>query len=115
MARLHEYQGKQQLAKEGVLTPHGAAATTPDTARAIAAEIGRPVMVKAQVWVTGRAGLGAIRKPRVEILFGKYYLVLRCTIGRGHYFVFSAPVGINIDPAGLPCTFFDALAIFTDA
>ena len=62
MARLHEYQGKQQLAKEGVLTPHGAAATTPDAARTIAAEIGRPVMVKAQVWVTGRAGLGAIRK-----------------------------------------------------
>jgi len=62
MARLHEYQGKQHLAQGGILVPRGTAATTAQAAYAIAAEIGRPVMVKAQVWVTGRAGIGAIRK-----------------------------------------------------
>lgn len=62
MARLHEYQGKQQLLQGGIMIPRGAAASTAEAAHAIAAEIGRPVMVKAQVWVTGRAGIGAIRK-----------------------------------------------------
>ena len=62
MARLHEYQGKHHLEQGGILVPRGAAATTAQAAYAIAAEIERPVMVKAQVWVTGRAGIGAIRK-----------------------------------------------------
>lgn len=62
MARLHEYQGKQQLAQGGILTPRGAVATTPEAARDVAAAIGSPVMVKAQVWITGRAGIGAIRR-----------------------------------------------------
>ena len=62
MARLHEYQGKHQLAQAGIATPRGAVATTPEAAYTTAVEIGCPVMVKAQVWVTGRAGIGAIRK-----------------------------------------------------
>ena len=62
MARLHEYQGKQHLAQGGILVPRGATATTVQAATTIAAEIGRPVMVKAQVWVTGRASIGAIQK-----------------------------------------------------
>jgi succinyl-CoA synthetase beta subunit len=56
MTRLHEYQGKAILKKFGVPVPKGGTAATPDEARAIAAEIGAPVVVKAQVWVTGRAG-----------------------------------------------------------
>ncbi|MEA3308720.1 MAG: ATP-grasp domain-containing protein [Chloroflexota bacterium] len=62
MARLHEYQGKKILKQFKFAVPQGRVATTPDAARAIAAEIGRPVMVKAQAWVTGRATLGGIRK-----------------------------------------------------
>ncbi|MEA3397902.1 MAG: ATP-grasp domain-containing protein, partial [Chloroflexota bacterium] len=62
MARLHEYQGKKILKQFKFAVPQGRVATTPDEARAIAAEIGRPVMVKAQAWVTGRATLGGIRK-----------------------------------------------------
>jgi len=60
MARLHEYQGKTLLAQRGVSIPRGRAASTPDQAREIAAEIGGPVVVKIQAWVTGRAGLGGI-------------------------------------------------------
>jgi succinyl-CoA synthetase beta subunit len=61
MARLHEYQGKALLAQKGISIPQGRAASTPDEAREIAAEIGGPVVVKIQAWVTGRAGLGGIR------------------------------------------------------
>ncbi len=60
MARLHEYRGKTLLAQRGVSIPRGRAASTPDQAREIAAEIGGPVVVKIQAWVTGRAGLGGI-------------------------------------------------------
>jgi succinyl-CoA synthetase beta subunit len=56
MARLHEYQGKAVFRQFGIPTPQGGAAATPDEARALAAEIGKPVVVKAQAWVTGRAG-----------------------------------------------------------
>lgn len=61
MARLHEYKGKALLQEYKVPVPRGQAARTPEEARRIAAEIGGEVMVKAQAWVTGRAGLGAIR------------------------------------------------------
>jgi succinyl-CoA synthetase beta subunit len=61
MARLHEYQGKALLAQRGIPIPRGRAARTPDEARDVASEIGGPVVVKIQAWVTGRAGLGGIR------------------------------------------------------
>jgi succinyl-CoA synthetase beta subunit len=62
MARLHEHQGKELLRQFKVAVPAGRVATTPGEARAIAEELGRPVMVKAQAWVTGRAGMGGIKK-----------------------------------------------------
>lgn len=62
MARLHEFQGKVLLAQHGIPVPLGRAAATPEEARAVAAEIAAPVIVKMQAWVTGRAGLGGIRK-----------------------------------------------------
>src|SRR5690606_16195857 len=61
MAKLHEYQSRALLASVGIAVPRGAVAVTPDEAGHIAAEIGGPVVVKAQAWVTGRAALGAIR------------------------------------------------------
>jgi hypothetical protein len=62
MARLHEYQGKGLLGKFKIAVPKGGVARTPQEARQIAEELGGEVMVKAQVWVTGRAGLGGIKK-----------------------------------------------------
>ena len=61
MARLHEYQSRELLTQVGIPVPRGGVAATADEARRIAAEIGGPVAVKAQAWVTGRAALGAIR------------------------------------------------------
>ncbi|MGD8245426.1 MAG: acetate--CoA ligase family protein, partial [Anaerolineae bacterium] len=62
MARLHEHQGKELLQKHRIPVPKGQVAETPQAAAAIAEELGKPVMVKAQAWVTGRAELGGIRK-----------------------------------------------------
>src|SRR5215207_3573893 len=56
MARLHEYQGKAIFKQFGISVPKGAAVDTPGEARALAIGIGAPVVIKAQAWVTGRAG-----------------------------------------------------------
>jgi succinyl-CoA synthetase beta subunit len=62
MARLHEFQGKALLQQLKIAVPEGGVATTPEQARTIVQQIGRPVMVKAQAWVTGRAGMGGIKR-----------------------------------------------------
>jgi succinyl-CoA synthetase beta subunit len=62
MARLHEFQGKALLARHKIPVPRGRQAATATEAGAIAEEIGAPVMVKMQAWVTGRAGMGGIQK-----------------------------------------------------
>jgi succinyl-CoA synthetase beta subunit len=62
MARLYEYQAKALLKDFDIPVPVGKPASTPEEAGRIAAEIGKAVMVKAQTWVTGRAGLGAIKR-----------------------------------------------------
>jgi len=61
LARLHEYQGKALLKALKIAVPDGGPARSPDEARAITEELACPVIVKGQAWVTGRAGLGAIR------------------------------------------------------
>ena len=61
MSRLYEFQSKALLGKVGIDVPTGEAASSPAQAREIAERLGRPVAVKAQAWVTGRAGLGAVR------------------------------------------------------
>ncbi|HDT11713.1 MAG TPA: succinyl-CoA synthetase subunit beta, partial [bacterium] len=61
MARLYEFQGKKLLEECGILIPEGGVAQTPDQARRIAEQIGKPVVLKAQVWVTGRAAIGGIK------------------------------------------------------
>ena len=61
MARLYEFQGKKLLESCGILIPEGGVAQTPDQARRIAEQIGKPVVLKAQVWVTGRAAIGGIK------------------------------------------------------
>jgi len=61
MARLYEYQGKRLLDEAGVPVPKGKVAYIPEEARTIAEEIGGAVVVKAQVWATGRLKAGGIR------------------------------------------------------
>ena len=59
--KLHEYQSKRVLAQYGVPIPNGEVATTPAEARAIAQEIGSPVVIKSQVLVGGRGKAGGIK------------------------------------------------------
>ena len=58
---LYEYQAKELFAKHGVPTTPGRVAATAEEAEAIAAEIGKPVMVKAQVKVGGRGKAGGVK------------------------------------------------------
>lgn len=61
MARLYEYQGKEVLSKIGIAVPQGRSAASPSEAKKIAEEIGKPCVVKAQVWATGRLKAGGIK------------------------------------------------------
>ena len=61
MAKIHEYQGKEVLQKAGIPVPKGRSIANPDEAKKVAQEIGKPVVLKAQVWATGRFKAGGIR------------------------------------------------------
>lgn len=58
---LFEYQAKELFARYGVAVPEGRLATSAEQAHAIAAELGGPVVVKAQVKVGGRGKAGGVR------------------------------------------------------
>ncbi|RKY83663.1 succinyl-CoA synthetase subunit beta [candidate division KSB1 bacterium] len=61
MARLHEYQGKELLKEFNIPVPYGKLCSTPEEVKSAVKEIGKPVVLKAQVWTTGRAGIGGIK------------------------------------------------------
>jgi len=61
VSRLFEYQGKELLRSAKITVPEGGVASSPAEAERIARGLARPVVVKGQMWVTGRAKLGAIR------------------------------------------------------
>ncbi len=52
--KVHEHQAKELLARYGVPVPHGRVAASADEAAAIAADLGLPVAVKAQIHAGGR-------------------------------------------------------------
>jgi succinyl-CoA synthetase beta subunit len=58
---IHEYQAKEIFARYGIPVPPGRVATTPAEAGRIARELGKPVVVKAQVHVGGRGKAGGIK------------------------------------------------------
>ena len=61
MAKFFEYQGKAHLSKSGIPIPEGMAVKSPEEARQAAEKLGRPVVVKAQVWAGGRGKSGAVK------------------------------------------------------
>lgn len=61
MVRLYEYQGKILLQKIGISVPEGAVASTAEESEEIANKLGRPVVIKAQIWATGRGKAGGIK------------------------------------------------------
>src|SRR5260370_34175802 len=58
--KIHEYQAKDILARYGIPIQPGRVAHTPEEARAIARELGGPVVIKAQVYVGGRGKAGGM-------------------------------------------------------
>jgi succinyl-CoA synthetase beta subunit len=58
---LYEYQGKQLFARFGIPVSEGRVAESPEAAKAAAAELGGPVVVKAQVLAGGRGKAGGIK------------------------------------------------------
>ena len=61
MAKFFEYQGKEIFSKAGIPIPEGVVAKSPQEARKAAEKLGRPVVVKAQVWAGGRGKSGAVK------------------------------------------------------
>jgi succinyl-CoA synthetase beta subunit len=59
--KIHEYQAKEIFAKYGVPIPAGRVASTREEVETIAREVGKPVVVKAQVHVGGRGKAGGIK------------------------------------------------------
>jgi succinyl-CoA synthetase beta subunit len=60
VSRLYEFQGKDLLRKAGIRVPEGQVISTPEEARDVVERLKKPVVLKIQVWMTGRAGLGGI-------------------------------------------------------
>ena len=61
MAKFFEYQGKALFKKAGIPIPEGEPVKTPEEAKTVAEKLGRPVVVKAQVWAGGRGKSGAVK------------------------------------------------------
>ena len=59
--KIHEYQARDLFAAAGIPVPPAQVATTPVEAKAIAAELGVPVVVKAQVLTGGRGKAGGVK------------------------------------------------------
>jgi succinyl-CoA synthetase beta subunit len=110
VSRLYEFQSKKILEKAGIRIPEGEVASSPQEAFEIARRIGKPVVLKVQVWVTGRAGIGGIQfagtpedaREKAESLLGmkvKNFVVEKVLVEeklaiRSEYFV-----GLVIDDA----------------
>jgi succinyl-CoA synthetase beta subunit len=62
--KIHEYQGKQLLAKYGVTVPRGVVVTSADQVPAAVEQLGLPVVVKAQIHAGGRGKGGGVKLAR---------------------------------------------------
>ena len=62
--KIHEYQGKQLLAKYGVTVPRGEVVESAEQARAVVEKLGLPVVVKAQIHAGGRGKGGGVKLAR---------------------------------------------------
>ncbi len=59
--KVHEYQAKELFARYGIPVPPGTVVTTGAQAETVAAKVGKPVVVKAQVLVGGRGKAGGVK------------------------------------------------------
>ncbi len=75
--KVHEYQGKEVLARYGVAVPRGILITDASEARAAAEELGGKVVVKAQIHAGGRGKGGGVKlaaNPDEAVEFAKQIL-----------------------------------------
>ncbi len=61
MVKIYEYQGKEVLEREGLQVPKRGVAKSTEEAEKVAKEIGKRVVLKAQILATGRLKAGAIK------------------------------------------------------
>jgi len=61
MAKLLEYEGKEWLRKAGIPVPQGFVASSPEEAKKIAEDFGKPVAIKGQVQAGGRGKAGIVK------------------------------------------------------
>ena len=59
--KLFEYEAKKILKEYGIPIPRGDTASNPNKAEAISGEIGKPVVLKSQILVSGRGKAGGIK------------------------------------------------------
>jgi len=59
--KIHEYQARELFEKYGIPIPRGVLCKTPEEVRQAAADIGKPVVVKAQILVAGRGKAGGVK------------------------------------------------------
>ena len=59
--KVHEYIAKDIFKKEGIPVPQNKMVVNPDEARAVAMEMGKPVVIKSQILVGGRGKAGGIK------------------------------------------------------
>ncbi len=62
--KIHEYQGKQLLARYGVMVPRGIVVDHAEQVRAAVEQLGLPVVVKAQIHAGGRGKGGGVKLAR---------------------------------------------------
>jgi succinyl-CoA synthetase beta subunit len=62
--KIHEFQGKQLLAKYGVMVPRGVVVDHAEQVRAAVEQLGLPVVVKAQIHAGGRGKGGGVKLAR---------------------------------------------------
>jgi len=62
--KIHEYQAKELMAREGIPIPAERLCFTPDEVRKAAFELGFPIVVKAQVHAGGRGKAGGVKLAR---------------------------------------------------
>ncbi len=59
--KIHEYIAKDIFSRGGIQVPRSRIALSPDEARQVAVEIGKPVVIKSQILVGGRGKAGGIK------------------------------------------------------
>src|SRR5512144_1072264 len=62
--KIHEYQGKQLLARYGVTVPRGIVVNHEEQVRRAVEQLGLPVVIKAQIHAGGRGKGGGVKLAR---------------------------------------------------